>query len=60
MNLLSTIVRNLREFKRIISISKKPNKDEFMNIMKICALGTALIGGTGFVIQLIYQIIMGI
>ncbi len=60
MDLVLKIVRQLREFKRIISISRKPTKDEFLNIMRICGLGFALIGAIGFTIQIIYQLVMGL
>ncbi len=60
MNLVLKLKRQLKEFKRIIRISKKPSKDEFINIIKICGLGVLLIGSIGFTIQVIYQIIMGI
>ncbi len=60
MNLVLRIKRQLKEFKRIINISRKPSKEEYMNIVKICSLGVLLIGGIGFIIQIIYQLFGGV
>ena len=58
MKLLARLSRSLREYRRIISISRKPNKEEFMSILKITSLGMTIIGSAGFVIQLLYQFII--
>ncbi|RLF60586.1 MAG: protein translocase SEC61 complex subunit gamma [Thermoplasmata archaeon] len=47
----------LREWNRVIKLSKKPKKNEFMTIAKITGLGMILIGIIGFLIRLIVQII---
>jgi protein transport protein SEC61 subunit gamma-like protein len=49
MNLKDTI----RNWKRVLQISRKPNKEEFMSTSKICALGLVLIGFIGFVIFIV-------
>lgn len=49
MNLKDTI----RNWKRVLQISRKPNKEEFMSTSKICALGLVLIGFIGFVIFMV-------
>ena len=40
----------IRNWKRVLQIARKPNKDEFMSTSKICALGLVLIGVIGFLI----------
>ncbi len=55
MTFINKIARSFREARRVISISRKPTKNEFVSILKICALGIAVIGVIGFVIQFIYQ-----
>jgi len=42
----------LKECKRVLKITKKPTKDEFQMIVKICAIGMALIGVIGFIITI--------
>lgn len=42
----------IRNWKRVLQIARKPNKDEFMSTSKICALGLVLIGVIGFLIFL--------
>jgi protein transport protein SEC61 subunit gamma-like protein len=39
-----------REWRRVINISKKPGKEEFVNSSKICTLGIVVIGVIGFAI----------
>ncbi|MCK5023590.1 MAG: protein translocase SEC61 complex subunit gamma [Candidatus Aenigmarchaeota archaeon] len=40
----------IRNWKRVLHIARKPNKEEFMSTSKICALGLVLIGAIGFAI----------
>jgi protein transport protein SEC61 subunit gamma-like protein len=47
------IKETLRKYRRILQISRKPGKEEFLTSTKICALGIALIGVIGFIIFLI-------
>ncbi len=44
----------LREYRRVLQISRKPGKEEFVTSSKISALGIALIGFIGFAIFLVY------
>ncbi|MDD2678792.1 MAG: protein translocase SEC61 complex subunit gamma [Candidatus Nanoarchaeia archaeon] len=53
MNPIPKIKKELHEYKRILIISKKPTMQEFLSIAKICAIGMALIGFAGFLIQII-------
>jgi protein transport protein SEC61 subunit gamma-like protein len=46
INLKSAVMRYIR----VLQISRKPGKDEFVNSSKISALGLLLIGAIGFVI----------
>jgi len=41
---------NIRNWRRVLYIARKPNKEEFTSTSKICALGLVLIGFIGFVI----------
>ena len=44
----------LLEWKRIIQVARKPDKDEFLSSTKICILGILLIGAVGFAIFLAF------
>jgi len=46
------------KYKRVITISRKPDKDEFMRAAKICALGITLIGMIGFLIYAVEVILL--
>ena len=43
----------LNEYLRVIRITKKPDMEEFKTIIKVSALGMAVIGLLGFTIQVI-------
>ena len=41
---------NVRNWKRVLQIARKPGKDEFLSTSKVCAIGLVLIGVIGFLI----------
>lgn len=51
MNL--NIKEKFQNYKRIMTIAKKPSGKEFLDTSKVCAIGIALIGIIGFVIYMI-------
>jgi len=53
MNIKAT----LREWQRVLRVTKKPDKVEFKMIVKVSALGIAIIGLLGFVIQMMREIL---
>ena len=44
------IKERLENYRRVLIIARKPNKDELINISKICAIGIGVVGIIGFVI----------
>lgn len=46
---------SLKEYKRVLQITKKPDFEEFKVIVKVTSLGMLVIGFLGFFIQLINQ-----
>ena len=50
----------LREFKRVIIVSKKPDAEEIVKISKIAGIGTLLMGVIGFAIQIAFQLVLGV
>ncbi|HIH14073.1 MAG TPA: protein translocase SEC61 complex subunit gamma [Nanoarchaeota archaeon] len=53
------IVNTLKEYKRVIQITKKPDIEEFKTTVKASALGIAIIGAVGFIIAIIAQLLTG-
>ena len=47
----------LKECKRVFMITKKPSMKEFKIIVKVTAIGIALIGVIGFLIQILWILI---
>ena len=48
------IKEQIRNWKRVLQIARKPDKFEFTSTSKICALGLVLIGFIGFIIYLAF------
>jgi len=55
-SLLSKLKRFVRECGRVIKVTKKPDKFEFKTIVKVSAIGIAVIGFIGFIVSMIKQI----
>lgn len=47
----------VRESKRVLIVTKKPNRDEYKTIVKVSGLGIIIIGLIGFLIQMIKQLL---
>jgi len=50
------ILHTLREYRRVILVSKKPDIDELSNISKVAGIGILIIGFMGFIIQAIFKL----
>lgn len=46
-----------RESARVLKVTKKPDREEFKTIVKVSALGMAIIGLIGFLVILVKQLI---
>ena len=51
------IKRFLKECRRVLKITKKPNRDEFKSITKVTGLGLVIIGAIGYAIFLLKQVL---
>lgn len=51
------IKKFLKETWRVLRITKKPTKPEFIMYVKVTGLGIAIIGAIGFIIFLIKQLL---
>lgn len=47
------IKETLDNYKRVLKISHKPSKDEFLSAARICVIGMIVIGMIGFLVYLI-------
>ncbi len=50
---LESITSNIKQYIRILQLTRKPSMDEFLTISKVAGAGIILIGIIGFVIYLI-------
>ncbi|MFQ5815088.1 MAG: protein translocase SEC61 complex subunit gamma [Candidatus Hydrothermarchaeaceae archaeon] len=46
----------LKNWDRVIKLSRKPRRDEFITISKVTALGMLLVGFIGFIIRMVIQL----
>ncbi len=51
--------RFVKECFRVLKVTKKPDKAEFATVVKVSALGIAIIGLIGFAIHLIKVLFVG-
>jgi protein transport protein SEC61 subunit gamma-like protein len=47
----------LTNYKRVVQIARKPDKDEFKITSKVCAIGMALIGLIGFIVFILFVLL---
>ncbi|MCF7862113.1 protein translocase SEC61 complex subunit gamma [Candidatus Woesearchaeota archaeon] len=59
MKYLNRIKEFIVECKRVLAVTKKPDKMEFSTIVKVAGIGIIAIGLIGFLIQMIRQFIFG-
>ncbi|MDP3066091.1 MAG: protein translocase SEC61 complex subunit gamma [Methanobacteriaceae archaeon] len=48
-----SMVSFLKQCQRVLHVSKKPDREEFINVSKITGIGILLIGAIGFIITMI-------
>lgn len=51
------IKNKLSEYRRVIAVASKPDKEEFVSSVKITGFGILLIGVIGFIIYLTYVLV---
>lgn len=51
------IKETIQNYRRVLSISKKPEYEELITTLRICAIGITLIGFIGFVLYLLALLI---
>lgn len=56
MGIVSSISEFLAASKRIFTISKKPDRQEFVAMLKATAIGTLVIAVIGFIVYLVFAL----
>jgi protein transport protein SEC61 subunit gamma-like protein len=54
-----SIVDFIKLCQRVLHVSKKPGREEFMNVAKITGIGVIIIGAIGFIISIVAQLLYG-
>ncbi len=54
---LENITNSLKQYVRILQLTRKPSMDEFLTISKVAGAGILLIGIIGFIIYLVMVLI---
>ncbi len=49
----------IKQCQRVLRVSRKPDREEFINVAKVTGIGIILIGVIGFIIIIISQLIQG-
>ena len=52
-----SIVPFYKTLQRVLHVSKKPGREEFMNVAKITGIGVIIIGAIGFIISIVAQLL---
>jgi protein transport protein SEC61 subunit gamma and related proteins len=55
---LNRLVSFLKECKRVFIITKKPTNSEFKTVVKVSAIGMAIIGMIGFLINIMQKLLV--
>jgi protein transport protein SEC61 subunit gamma-like protein len=59
MNNMGKIRNYLSECRRVLKLTKKPDRNEFKMIVKVTGIGLLAIGLIGFIVSMIKQLIIG-
>ena len=57
MNVQERFDKTIKDCKRVLKVSRKPDKQEYLEFSKIVAFVIAIIGVVGFIIVLIGELI---
>lgn len=49
----------IKQCQRVLHVSKKPDRNEYVNVAKITGIGIIIIGVIGFVINIVAQLLGG-
>ena len=49
----------LENYRRVLQIARKPDRNEFISTAKICGMGMMVVGLVGFVLYLVSTVFIG-
>jgi protein transport protein SEC61 subunit gamma-like protein len=55
-----SLVDFIKLCQRVLHVSRKPGREEFLNVAKITGIGVIIIGAIGFIISIGAQLLSGI
>jgi len=55
-----SLVDFIKLCQRVLHVSRKPGREEFLNVAKITGIGVIIIGTIGFIISISAQLLSGI
>jgi protein transport protein SEC61 subunit gamma-like protein len=50
MDIKETLDKFMKDAKRVLKVSRKPDKQEYLDLAKVSALGVVIVGGIGYII----------
>ena len=50
MNVQEDLSKFIKDAKRVLKVSRKPDRTEYFELAKISALGVVVVGGIGYII----------
>ena len=53
------ILHTLREYRRVIIVSRRPTLEELSKTSKIAGIGILIVGLLGFGIQMVFRLLLG-
>ena len=57
MNVQESFDKFIKDSKRVLKVSRKPDSKEYMELAKVVSIGVLIIGAIGFVIVLLGSLI---
>jgi len=54
---MNNISQFLRQCRRVLYVSRRPDRDEYVNVAKVTGIGIIIIGVIGFIISLVAQLL---
>lgn len=59
-SIFARLKNKITQYKRVIDVSRKPDREEFTSSAKVAAIGILLMGFVGFIIYMVYFLITAI
>ena len=57
MNFEEDFNKFIKDSKRVLKVARKPDRNEYIDLAKVAALGVVVVGGIGYIIVLLGSLI---